>query len=109
MLLVGGEDDENSSKRARVIGVAAGRARGSRGALEALKDIVVPLETPDEDARYEYALLGAYLLRITRSDDGVEIWRSGEWLGFGLTGADVRDDRETILLTAPALNSLVRR
>jgi hypothetical protein len=73
-----------------------------------LKDIVVPLEPTAEATDHNYALLGAYLLRISCTTDAVEIWRSGRWLRFGLTGEDVRGHAETILLTVPALHSLVK-
>jgi len=68
----------------------------------------VPLEPTAEATDHNYALLGAYLLRISCATDEVQLWRAGEWLQFGLTGAEVREDNETILLTAPALASLIR-
>jgi len=73
-----------------------------------VRDIVVPLESTAEATDHNYALLGAYLLRISCASDDVELWRAGEWLQFGLTGAEVRENDETILLTAPALTSLIR-
>jgi hypothetical protein len=72
-----------------------------------LRDIVVPLEIQPDGADHEYALLGSYLLRISRGTDEVQIWHGGNWQGFALTGTEVRALEETVLLTAPALNSLV--
>jgi hypothetical protein len=73
-----------------------------------VKDIVVSLEAPEEGATYEYAVLGAYLLRIIRVSDQVQLYRSGQWLRFGLTGADVREHNDATFLTAPALSLLAR-
>jgi len=72
-----------------------------------VKDIVVPVEA-SEDATYEYALLGPYLLRIDRATDSVEIFHSAQWVRFGLAGADVRQHGDVTILTAPALSSLVK-
>jgi hypothetical protein len=72
-----------------------------------LKDIVVPLEN-SEGADNAYALLGSYLLQISRATDEVRIWRGRDWHRFALTGAEVLALEETILLTAPAIGSLIR-
>ena len=73
-----------------------------------MKDIVVPLEIQSEGADHDYALLGRYLLQISRGTDEVQIWRAGNWQRFALTGSEVLALEETVLLTAPALNSLVK-